>query len=448
MRRGRPARSKPWAPPSAYHRAVSRSRAVALALSVTFVAGLFLVLPRLGAQERSKDGRDGLYGPLGLFTEVLTLVRSNYVEPVEVQPLLSGAFAGMTEAMDPFSEYVPPERMKDFREATEAAKAPGVVDSGVVLARRFGYPVVVAAAAGSPAAAAGLKSDDLIERIGEHPTRSMALWDVAGRLSGKAGSRVSLRIVRDGGKPRHRNVELVLGAWSPEAPSLTRAEGEVVVRIPGFGDGTADKVRSLLAPLDRSRAILIDVRGAASGSFDEAARVAALFAPPGPVGELKGKRIEGRKWSASPGERVHEGRTVVLVDSGTAGAAELFAAAVRGGTPAAGGAEGTGGEEGAPDPVPTPSPDAKAAEWRSKLVGEPTFGMGAVQQVVALSSGGALRISVGKVHGPSGRPLSPRGLTPDERVYPVPEVESPNPPDQILKRGLKLLASVPAPAAS
>ncbi|MCE7957830.1 MAG: hypothetical protein DYH06_07805, partial [Acidobacteria bacterium ACB2] len=299
-------------------------------MSVTFVAGLFLVLPRLGAQERSKDGRDGLYGPLGLFTEVLTLVRSNYVEPVEVQPLLSGAFAGMTEAMDPFSEYVPPERMKDFREATEAAKAPGVVDSGVVLARRFGYPVVVAAAAGSPAAAAGLKSDDLIERIGERPTRSMALWDVAGRLSGKAGSRVSLRIVRDGGKPRHRNVELVLGAWSPEAPSLTRAEGEVVVRIPGFGDGTADKVRSLLAPLDRSRAILIDVRGAASGSFDEAARVAALFAPPGPVGELKGKRIEGRKWSAAPGERVHEGRTVVLVDSGTAGAAELFAAAVRG----------------------------------------------------------------------------------------------------------------------
>lgn len=429
---------------------MSRSRAVALALSVTFVAGLFLVLPRLGAEERSKDGRDGLYGPLGLFTEVLTLVRSNYVEPVEVQPLLSGAFAGMTEAMDPFSEYVPPERMKEFRETTEAAKGSGVVDSGLVLARRFGYPVVVAAVAGSPAASAGLKSDDLIERVGESPTRAMALWDVAGRLSGKAGSRVSLRVVRDGGKPRHRDVEVVLRAWTPEEPSVARAEGEVVVRIPHFGDGTAARVRSLLAPLDPARAVLIDVRGSASGSFDEAARVAALFAPPGPIGELKGKRIEGRKWSAAPGERAHQGKTVVLVDSGTAGAAELFAAAVRGGTPAPNGAEGTGGDEGAPEPVPTstPSPDARAPEWRSKLVGEPTFGMGAVQQVVALSSGGALRISVGKVHGPSGKSLSPRGLTPDERVYPVPEVESPNPPDQILKRGLKLLASVPAPAAS
>ena len=427
---------------------MSRSRAVVLLLSVTFVTGLFLVLPRLGAEERTKDGRDGLYGPLGLFTEVLTLVRSNYVEPVEVQPLLSGAFSGMTEAMDPFSEYVPPERMKEFREATSAAGKPDFVDSGVVLARRFGYPVVVAAVAGSPAAKAGLKSDDLIERIEEHPTRSMALWDVSAHLSGKPGVRVTLLVLRDGGKPRHRKVELVLGSWKPDAPSLARVEGEMVLRIPAFADGTAATVRSLLAPLDRTRSLVIDVRGAASGSFDEAARAAALFAPPGPIGELKGKRIDGRKWTASPGERVHDGRTVVLVDSGTAGAAELFAAALRGrGSSVAGGDGGT--DDGEPEAVaPTPTPGGKPVDWRNRLVGETTFGMGAVQQVVALTSGGALRISVGKVHGPGGRALSPRGLTPDERVYPIPESESASPPDQILKRGLKVLSTVSGPGAS
>lgn len=425
---------------------MSRSRLVALSLSAVFVAGLFLVLPRLGAEERKKEGRDGLYGSLGLFTEVLTLVRSNYVEPVDTKPLMAGAFAGMTEAMDPFSEYIPPERLKEFRAAQEAREKGGLVSSGVVLARRFGYPVVVAAVPGSPAAKAGLKSDDLIEKIEEHPTRSMALWDVEAHLSGKPGARVTLLVVRDGGKPRHRSVPIVLGSWQAEPPAVTRVEGEPVVRISSFADGTAAALKPILGSLEKDRPVVLDVRGAAVGSYDEAARAAALFVPAGPIGELKGKRIDPKSWKAEPGERLHEGRVVVLVDSGTAAAAELFAAAlkdagkppaVKGGTAPA--AERTPGAE--PAPTKAPEPNGTAAKgWRTRLVGETTFGMGAVQQVVELESGGALRISVGKVYGPTGKALSPRGLDPDERVYPVPEIESAAPPDAVLQRGLKLLA--------
>src|SRR5512140_2020063 len=151
--------------PAAYHPVVSKSRLVGIAASLTLVTSLFVVLPRLGAQEGApapkakdakevkdqKDGRDGLYRPLGLFTEVLALVRSNYVEPVEMKPLLAGAFSGMTEAMDPFAEYVPADQMPAFR-AAEAAREKGeVIDPGIILARRLGYPWLVSAVAGGPA---------------------------------------------------------------------------------------------------------------------------------------------------------------------------------------------------------------------------------------------------------------------------------------------------------
>ena len=90
---------------------MSRNRLVGVAASASLLLALFVVLPGIGADEKDKSARESLYRPLGLFTEVLSLVRSNYVEPVEARSLLEGAFSGMTEAMDPFSEYVPPEKM-------------------------------------------------------------------------------------------------------------------------------------------------------------------------------------------------------------------------------------------------------------------------------------------------------------------------------------------------
>jgi len=93
---------------------VSKSRVVGLVASASLLLALFVVLPGMGADEKDTERNDTLYRPLGLFTEVLGLVRSNYVEPVELKPLLAGAFAGMTEALDPFSEYVPPEKMAAF----------------------------------------------------------------------------------------------------------------------------------------------------------------------------------------------------------------------------------------------------------------------------------------------------------------------------------------------
>ncbi len=468
---------------------MSKKKVAAFTASFSFMLGLFVVLPLLAAGQKEKEGKDGLYRPLGLFTEVLSLVRSNYVEPVEMKPLFEGAFAGMTEAMDPFAEYVPPDKMAAFEAAMAAREKPGYVDSGAVLTRRYGYPVVVAAVPGSPAAAAGLKSDDLIEKVDDRQARAMSLWEVSAQLSGKAGGRVRLLVVREG-KPRHRTLEVVRGSWSPEKPSVSRVSGETVVRIPSFEPGTVAALREALAPLDPTKGLVLDLRSNARGSFDEAAQAASLFVPAGPLAELKGRKIEGTSWKAEPGQRRHEGRLVVLVDSGTAGAAELFAGALReatgnskspflagetaarrepsgagSGAVAASAPESStsstktaavtnaGNPPGGPDGEPASSPTETGPDrfekakksGRPLLIGESTCGMGMKSEVVKLASGGAVKLSVGKIRTVTGRALSPRGLDPDERVFASAEPEAGEAVDAVLTRGVKLLAELTAP---
>jgi carboxyl-terminal processing protease len=434
-------------------RLVSKARVIGLITSAALIFSVFVVLPGMGADE-GKD-KDGLYRPLGLFTEVLTLVKSNYVESVDTKPLFAGAYSGLTEAMDPFSEYVPPEKMAAFSAAQAAKEKKEAVDTGIVLARKFGYPVVVAAIAGSPAAAAGVQSDDVLEKIDGQPTRGMAIWEVEAKLAGKPGGRVSLTVVREG-KPRHRTFDVVRASWAPKAPWAARVEGETVLTIPSFSPGTTEALKAILAPLDRTKPLILDLRSNAWGSFDEAARSAALFVAPGPLGELKGRKIESKAFSAGPGERVHESRLVLLMDSGTAGPAELFASALRDAAAKEAGirvaalpkdatrmvATANDGSEVPVEDEPAPSSpmDNKSPV---RLVGEPTVGMGFTSQIVKLASGGALRISVGKIHTVSGRVLSPKGIAPDDRVYPLPQDDgagSKAPADMIMQRGLKILS--------
>jgi carboxyl-terminal processing protease len=433
-------------------RPVSKTRVIGLIASAALIVSVFIVLPGMGADE-NKD-KDGLYRPLGLFTEVLTLVKSNYVEPVEMKPLFTGAYAGMTEAMDPFSEYVPPEKMAAFTAAQASREKKEAIEPGIVLARKFGYPVVVAAVAGSPAAAAGVQSDDVIEKIDGQSTRGLALWEIDAKLAGKPGGRVTLTIVREG-KPRHRTAEILRASWTPKAPWTSRVEGETVLTIPSFAPGTAEAVKAILGPLDRTKPLILDLRSSAYGSFDEAARCAALFVAPGPLGELKGRKIEPRTFKAEPGERLHDSRLVLLVDSGTAGPAELFASAVRDAAAKEAGVKMTAnGEPAKREPedfddarAEQPAPESPIKEQDKsrmavRLVGEPTVGMGFTAQIVKLASGGALRISVGKIHTVTGRELSPRGLAPDDRVYPLPQDDTTGkaPPDLIMQRGLKILS--------
>ncbi len=329
----------------------------------------------------------------------------------------------MTEAIDPFSEYVPPDKMAAFAAFEAAKEKKEILDTGIVLARRFGFPVVVAAVAGSPAAAA---RSEKRRRHREDRRRAHAEHGALGarvQALGQGGqSRSSRGRARRQAAPSHaRHRATQLDSRRAVDPAHRRRNGhqDSLVR-PGHGGGRQEDPQAARPdasahPRRAQQRDRVVRRGGARRRplRDGRARSASSRAA--------GSRR--RCFGPSPGERVHESRLVVLVDSGTAGAAELFASALREATvrtPARSSPATNGKKDDRRttdfDPGPRDGEGRREAA-AVRLVGEPTVGMGFTAQVVKLASGGSLRLSVGKIHTLAGKALCPKGLQPDDRVY-------------------------------
>lgn len=356
-------------------------------------------------------GRDPVMKPLAIFTEVLNITRSNYVEPVDISTLLAGAYDGVTDAIDPYSYYIPAGSMSRYR-SFESSHA---LDGGLVLGRRGGFAYVVAPVPGSPAESAGIKSGDVILEVEGLSARNESLWETQARLAGPEGSSVSIKVLR-GGDERELTVRIARRKFEPSRVAGRTEDGISVVRIPYFQPGASASLREAIGLLpNRSATLIVDVRDSAGGDPEEAVRAASLFVEPGPVAKLSGKKIPERAFSstASP---VWKGRTIVLIDGGTGGAPEIFAGALF---------------------------DRNHAE----LVGESTAGMAIVQRLLPMSSGGALYMTVGQYLTPSGIELTGRGLKPTARVDLFPG-DGTALTDPVLKKALEIAHSATAKAAA
>jgi carboxyl-terminal processing protease len=366
-----------------------------------------LVLPiltgtLLGAAEREKAPQeDSFYKYLSVFSEVLSHVRQAYVEAPEVEMLMAGALDGTTDALDPFSIYVPARHV----EAYQKARAVGRRHSGLELLKERGVAYVVSAEKGSPAQAAGVKAGDIVSEIGGRSTRLMPLWEVQELLAGAPGTKIELELIRLG---EPQQVAFELRQFDNPPAALERVEGTALLRIPSFDAETAPQVRAALAPLGAERQLLVDLRGVGGGEVEAAYEVAKLFAR-GELGALlqKGERKAGFSGDEAP---LWQGKIVVLVDRGTLGPAEVLATVLR---------------------------QRAAAE----LVGEPTFGHAGRQAAVELSSRGRLFFTDAFYAGPDGTAIDD-GLQPDVRVDERSRtfLEKDTPIEElILRRGLRHL---------
>ncbi|MGH9442025.1 MAG: S41 family peptidase [Thermoanaerobaculia bacterium] len=384
----------------------NRSR---LAFVLASVAALLLLTALKGPI--LAPGKDPVLKPLAIFTEVLNLTRSNYVEPVDTSVLLAGAYDGVTDAIDPYSYYVSADQMEKYR-AFAASKASG---SGLVLGRRGGFAFVVAPVPGSPAEAAGVKPGDVILSVDGVPSRNQSLWQIEARLSGPEGTAASLRLLR-GGDEREVTVRVVRKAFRPEARVTRRLEQQVpVIRIPYFQPGVAEAVRRELESVPAGTpAVVVDVRDSAGGDVDEAVRTASLFIPQGEVAKISGKKIPPKTLSTA-GAQVWKGRTVVLIDNGSGGPPEVFAGALH---------------------------DRAASD----LVGEPTAGMAIVQRLLPMSSGGALFMTVGEYVTPGGTELTGKALRPTIRVDLFPGEKSDG--DPVVRRAVEVARGAVAKSAA
>ena len=382
---------------------MSRSRiiffTVSFLLTFPMLAGTLL---RAAGRDQSPED-DSLYKYLSVFTEVLGLVRQSYVDAPKMDELMAGALDGTTDALDPFSIYVPASEVGRYLEARQIAWR----QSGLTLLKEHGIAYVVAVEKDSPAGKADVKPGDIVAKVGDRTTRTMPLWEIQEILAGKPGTTLAMEVIRLGAPV---SVSFTLQPFQIPAPSLSEVDGAPVLRIPTFGADTAARVKSLVeANAAKARnGLVIDLRGVSSGDPEAAYAVARLFAK-GDLGALT-RRSEELQSFAGAEAPVWQGKTVVLVDRGTLGAAEVLATVLR-------------------------------QKIKADLVGERTFGYAGRQGSADLSSGGRLLFTDAFYTGPDKKPLNEE-LTPDllvdERSRTFLEKDVPM-SDLILKRGVRRL---------
>ena len=362
----------------------SRTRLWVLAVSTPIIAFAIVggYLGRvLGA------GKDDMFRQLPVFEEVISLVLNNYVEEVDVRQAMRGALKGLTDGLDPDSAYLPPDLVK----AAESNQPAGPADVGIVLTRQY-YLRVVSTRDGSPAAKAGLRTGDFIRGINDKPTRDMSAFEGTRLLAGAQGSKVKLLVFRGNAAEPH---DVVLTRERVAGPDLTSKMANAstgYVRVVDFNKDTPAKVKQAFDALGKTGAtkFVVDLRGTARGDIDDGIATARLFVPAGTLVVRQAKDQRELVTAAAPDGSVRE-PVALLVSQGTAGAAEVFAAALDG-------------------------------NERAELVGEHTLGRAARQRLVKLPDGSGLLLSNVRYLTPKNGAIHERGLVPDVEVE-EPEVD-------------------------
>lgn len=351
---------------------------------------------------------DSTYGQLALFNEVLQLVLTSYVDPVNVDRVMRGAERGLTEALDGDSAYLDANEFREYQRPTRKDEA----EVGVALTRRVGFLMVVAVRHGSPAERAGLRTGDLIKTIDGRHTRPLGVPTGERLLLGAPGSVVELAVMRNSNEPQR--FSLVRERLSPAPPTGEMlADGVGVIHISDLSDGTSGTVRAQIDTLRRSGAqrLAIDLRGAAFGNYEEAVRVAELFLKGGVVTRLTPRHGEARTLTAEPRRGVWHLPAAVLIDAGTSGPGEVVAAAL---------AEGK----------------------RATLVGAHTLGRAGVQRAIPLAEGGLI-LTVARYMTPAGKAIHGQGIEPNVPVAVSRDTDTEGKAgdDPVLQKAIELLKS-------
>jgi len=341
------------------------------------VAVIFLLIG--GALFGQATQRNSVFRYLSIFSEVFDLVRNNYVEPVSSDQLMDGAFNGVTDAIDEFSYYVPPDEMQAYRSYNESDDN-GI---GLVVTKRFGYAYVISAVPGSPAAKAGIERGDFIEKVDGKPTQKLAIWQTRSLLN--TGKAVDLQVLR-GGQTKRDEFTIPEVKYHPLALSAQQYGAVAFIKVPYFEKGTAEQLKTALenARKNGSRKLIIDVRGNAGGDVDEAIASADELLTSGMITSIEGRHADSKRWQADRNTD-YDGDVEVLTDNSTASGAEIFAAAIRG-------------------------------NGRGKLVGVPTYGKAVVQKFIPLQSGGGVFMTIAHYTSPDLKPIKDGGVKPDVLV--------------------------------
>jgi carboxyl-terminal processing protease len=395
------------------------TKLVVLGLSVLLAS--FVVAGGLGVKANTND--DGSYRQLGVYSEVLSRIRTEYVEEPNIPSVTNGALHGLLESLDANSSYLDPTEYKEYKQRKE-----GKAGIGAAVSKRYGYADVISVIPGGPADKAEIASGDIIEAIEGKSTREMSLAEIDGRLTGPPGSVVNVSVVRP------RRVQPMKAALTravvgdPPVSDKLMEDSIGYIKVDDFPKGRAQEIASKIKALqkDGAKKIILDLRNSGDGEEDEGVATANLFLNHGTITYLQGQKYPKQTFNADPQKAITTLPLVVLVNRGTAGPAEVVAASIM-------------------------------ENARGDVIGDKTFGSGSIQKVIDMPDGSALILSVAKYYSPSGKAIQDTAITPnilvadagDDFIAPDEDENAPdeaqqekqkaNQPDDQLDRAIQVL---------
>ena len=328
---------------------------------------------------------DKLYEKIDLLGEVLEKVQDEYVDEIDQAEVMDFAINGILQSLDPYSAYMNPKIFKEMQ--TETSGEFGGL--GIEVSMEGGVVKVISPIDDTPASRVGVKAGDYIVRINGEQVQGKTLMEAVNLMRGPVGSPIEITIRRKGLK-KAKIFTITREIIEIKSVISKLIDNEIgYLRLRAFNENSSNQLKGEISKLEKNNKLvgyILDLRNNPGGLLSQAVRISDFFLDDGEIVSTRGRKSrENRKFFAKKGDRIKGKPLIVLINNGSASAAEIVAGALQ---------------------------DQK----RAVLLGEATYGKGSVQSIIPLRNKGAIRLTISKYYLPSGKSISEVGVTPDIRV--------------------------------
>ncbi len=328
--------------------------------------------------------KNELYEKIDLFGEVLENIKKDYVDDINESEIMDSAINGVLQSLDPYSAYMSPELFNEMQTDTKGEFG----GLGIEIGMEAGVVKVIAPIDDTPAEQAGIKAGDYIVKIGKDQVQGKSLMEAVKLMRGPVGTSINLTVRRKNVKKplEFKITRKIIEIKSVNSKVISKEKNIGYLRLKSFNENSDSQFLKSIKKFEKNQNIkgyVIDLRNNPGGLLTQAINITDLFLDDGEIVSTKGRKIsETRKFFAKKGDEVNGKPLIVLINNGSASAAEIFAGALK---------------------------DHK----RAIILGESSYGKGSVQSIIPLRNGGGMRLTISKYYLPSGKSISEVGVTPD-----------------------------------
>ena len=341
----------------------------------------FIFFENVQAKEQNE-----FYEKIDLFGDVLETIESDYIDEIDKSKIMDSAINGVLQSLDPYSAYMSPEVYKEMQTDTRGEFG----GLGIEIGMEAGVVKVISPIEDSPAYEAGVKAGDYIIKIDDEQVQGKSLMEAVKLMRGKIGTPIEITIRRKGLK-KSKVIKIIRDTIKIQSVSSKIIEKNIgYMRLRSFSENTQDQLNRVIKKFEKNKSIekyILDLRNNPGGLLTQAVKITDMFLNDGEIVSTRSRdKSENRRFFARKGDKIKNKTLLVLINYGSASAAEIVAGALQ---------------------------DHK----RAILLGEASYGKGSVQSIIPLKNKGAIRLTISKYYLPSGKSISEVGVIPEITVY-------------------------------